>query len=449
MKKVLKIGGYARVSHEEQKKFGYSTNAQIEVIKKWCEKNNYHLTNIYVDEGYTASNMKRPQLQQMLDDLDKFDAIAITRLDRLSRNVLEANKMLEIFRNNKVDMMTIEEDDIDTTDADGMFMFQLKVSLAEREIRKTSERIKSVFKYKIKEGQPVSGQVPRGYKIATVNGIKKLVKNENEKEWVSEVFSYYAIHQSVRATMKHINRKYDFDRGYQVYNRILRNEVYTGLYYGNYNFCDPYISKEEYEKNQILINSNIRERKSKTYYLFTGLIKCPACNRTMVGSRQIKEKYNMTYYYYRCQGYYRQRNCEYNLHIRESFIEDYLLENVESLAKDYITKINSVKALKVPNAVKRKKSIEEELSNLNYIFMKKRIKQDEYDRLYEELENELKQLDQSEPITKDVEALTTFLNSGWHNIYNDLPRESKRSLWRSIVKEIHATPDSIEEVEFL
>lgn len=449
MKKILKIGGYARVSHEEQKKFGYSTNAQIKVIKNWCEKNNYHLTNIYIDEGFTASNMKRPQLQQMLSELHKFDALAITRLDRLSRNVLEANKILELLQKNKIDMITIEEDDIDTTDADGMFMFQLKVSLAEREIRKTSERIKSVFQYKIKEGQPVSGQVPRGYKIATINGTKRLVKNEDEKQWINEVFSYFATHQSVRGTMKYINRKYDFDRGYQVYNRILRNEIYTGFYYGNENFCDPYISKEEYKKNQIIINKNIRERKTKSCFLFTGLIKCPACNRNMAGSRNIKEKYNTTYYYYRCQGYYRQHNCNYNLHIRESLIEDYLLENVEKLANAYITKINGIKTLEVPNSIKRRKSIEEELKNLNYIFMKKRINQDEYDRLYEELENELKQLDYYEPQTKDVEALNTFLNSGWREIYNDLPRESKRSLWRGIVKQIHTTPDNIEEVEFL
>ena len=38
MKKVLKIGGYVRVSHEEQKKFGYSTKAQIEEIEKELKK---------------------------------------------------------------------------------------------------------------------------------------------------------------------------------------------------------------------------------------------------------------------------------------------------------------------------------------------------------------------------------------------------------------------------
>lgn len=446
MKKIIRVGGYARVSHEEQKKFGYSIDTQIDKIKKYCDLKEYQLVDIFIDEGFTASNMKRPRLLDLLNSLDKVDAIVFTRLDRLSRNVLEANKILATLQKNNVSMIAIEEEDINTGDADGLFMFNLKVSLAEREIKKTSERIKSVFEYKVKEGQVISGQVPRGYKI---DGSKRLIKNKEEEAWVSEVFSYYATHQSVRATMKHINNKYNFDRGYQVYNRILRNEVYTGLYMGNSNFTDPYITKEEYDRNQYLINKNIRDRKNKNYFLFSGLIRCPSCNRIMVGSNNIKKRYNMNYYYYRCQGYYRQRNCDYKYHIRETFIENYLLENVEELAKDYIAKVNSVKPLTISNSEKRKKSIKEELNNLNYIFMKKRIKQEEYDKLYEELEAELQRLENSTSELKDTKALVTFLNSGWRNIYDTLPRESKRSIWRNIVKEIDALPDKIIKVEFL
>lgn len=449
MKKVIRVGGYARVSTDEQKKYGYSIDSQVDKIKKYCELKEYKLVDMFIDEGFTASNMKRPRLTDLLNSLDKIDAIVFTRLDRFSRNVLEANKMLAILQKNNVSMIAIEEEDINTTDADGLFMFNLKVSLAEREIKKTSERIKSVFEYKVKEGQVISGQVPRGYKIDTVNGVKKLVKNEEEKAWIEEVFSHYATHQSLRATMKYINKKYNFDRGYQVYNRIIRNEVYTGQYMNNSNYTDPYITREQYDRNQITLNKNIRQRKNKTSYLFTGLIRCPACNRVMVGSQNIKVKYNVTYVYYRCQGYYRQYNCSYNLHIRETFIEEYLLNNVEALAKDYITQINNVKPIKISNSEKRKKSIKEELNNLNYIFMKKRITQEEYDKLYEELEAELKQLENNKPDVKDTKALIDFLNSGWRNIYDDLPKDSKRSIWRNLIKEIEATPDKIKKVEFL
>ena len=37
------------------------------------------------------------------------------------------------------------------------------------------------------------------------------------------------------------------------------------------------------------INKNIRERKNKNCFLFSGLIRCPACNRIMVGSNNIKK----------------------------------------------------------------------------------------------------------------------------------------------------------------
>lgn len=72
----------------------------------------------------------------MLSNLKNLDAIAFTRLDRLSRNVLEANKMLELLQQNNVAMISICEDDINTSTANGLFMFNLKVNLAEHELKK-------------------------------------------------------------------------------------------------------------------------------------------------------------------------------------------------------------------------------------------------------------------------------------------------------------------------
>ena len=68
----------------------------------------------------------------------------------------------------------IDEDDIDTSTADGMFMFNLKVSLAQRELAKGSERIITVFDYKVKNGKictaaeeiPVYGE----YDVVVVGG---------------------------------------------------------------------------------------------------------------------------------------------------------------------------------------------------------------------------------------------------------------------------------------
>ena len=446
VKKVLKVCGYVRVSTEEQKKYGFSIDAQIEKIKKYVELKEYQLENMYVDEGYSASNMKRPQLLNLLDNLDKIDAIIFTRLDRFSRNVLEANKMLSILQKNNVSMIAIEEEDINTSDADGLFMFNLKVSLAEREIKKTSERIKSVFEYKVKQGHVISGLASRGYKVSES---KTLVKNEEEEEWVNEVFSYYAAHHSIRATMIYINDKYNLNNGYQVYNRILKNELYTGTYRGNVNYTEPYITRKQYERNQKMIQSNIRERTNRNYYLFTGLIRCPECNRILAGCKQEKKNYDRSYFYYRCQGYYRQKNCNNKFMINESLVEDFLLKNVEQLAIEHIIKINDIKPISLSKSENRKKNIKEELKNLNYIFMKKRIKQEEYDVLYERLERELEELNKVTCEVKDIKNLMDFLDSDWKNIYDSLSRMNKRALWRNIIKEIDASPSNINQVEFL
>ena len=62
-------------------------------------------------------------------------------LDRFSRNVLDANIILKNLNDKGVSIKAINEDDIDTSTADGKFIFDLKLSLAERERNKTSERI--------------------------------------------------------------------------------------------------------------------------------------------------------------------------------------------------------------------------------------------------------------------------------------------------------------------
>lgn len=434
--KALKIGAYARVSHDEQKKYGYSIQAQIEKLTKWCDDEKHQLVDMFVDEGYTAGNMKRPKLLEMLDRLGEFDVIIFTRLDRFSRNVLEANKMLELLQKHNVALISIEEDDIDTSTADGMFMFQLKVSLAERELRKGSERIKSVFEYKVKEGQPISGSVPMGYKIGIEDNKKKVVLDEDYMPIVEDIFRHFAKHHSVRKTMEYTNNKYGINRGYIAYNRILKNPLYTGIYKGNENYCTPYITYQDFIRNQELIKKNIRFRKSKNVYLFTSLIRCPRCGGTFVGGKNVNKRYNRTYYSYRCLKRYVHKACSFDRSISESLIEPYLLDNIDKLVKDHIYRVTEIKPAKINDAKKRIKDIKDEMDKLNYMFMKKRIETKDYDRQYDELEKELKQLQKDAPKEADISHLRDFLNSGWRNIYDSLNRENKRALWGNIIKEI-------------
>ena len=451
--RAKRIAGYVRVSHDEQKKYGYSVQAQIERIKKYAEETGSQLVEIYVDEGFTATKMKRPDLLRMLDNLHTFDVLVFTRLDRFSRNVLDANNMVKLMEEYNVGIKSIEEDDIDTSTADGKFNFDLRVSLAEREARKSGERIKSIFEFKIKNGQPISGNQPYGYTIETKDNKKKIVKDETLVPIIEDIFKHFSKHHTIRGTMTYINGKYDINKNYNCIHRVITSKEYYGEYEGNLNYYPPFITKEEYEKNQERVKANIKERKGSKYYLFTSLMKCPFCGWKMVGKYSKRNNKNGTtkeYYGYICSNNQRNKMCSSGKVINENYILEYLLENVEELAKKHIAEVVEVKPIEQPNLPQNRiNEILEELDRLNHMFRKKRISVKEYDKDCEALEKELASLEKEVPKESDITILEEFLRSNWKEVYNSLDKENQRALWRNLIKEIIFDKEFKIDVDFL
>jgi DNA invertase Pin-like site-specific DNA recombinase len=447
MKKATRAALYERVSHDEQSKFGFSIQNQVERLTKYAEENNLQIVEHYTDEGYSAGSMKRPALQRMLNDLHKFDVIIFTKLDRFTRNVLDANEMVKILDREGVAIRAIDEEDVDTTTADGMFMFNLKVSLAQRELKKGSERILTVFDYKVKHGQPISGGVTFGYKIATVgDGTKRVVKNEEEAHIVEDMFDYFLKHQSIRQTALYINDKYDLNFAYLTYNRFFKREIYAGVYRGNTEYCEPYISRKTFERVQEVIKSNIRVRKNNNVYLFSGLITCPKCGRRLTGIC-VENQYKVKYAYYRCDSSQMRHKCDFKS-LREEEVEEFILQNINRLANEYICEA-SVEIDKKPKPKIDIKEIQEEIDLLNYQFRKKRISVKEYDHEYEQLEKRLAEAKREMPEEADLSGLQSFLNSGWENVYHALEKTDRRALLRSVIKEIEIDIDRNIDVRFL
>lgn len=445
MLKVLRTAEYGRVSTDEQSKYGFSIQNQIDRLDTYVEENNLMLVDRFIDDGYSAGSTNRPELQRLLANLDKIDLIIFTKLDRFTRNVLDANEMVKLFEKNNVSIKAIDEEDVDTSTADGMFMFNLKVSLAQRELKKGSERIKTVFDYKVKQGQPLTNQ-PFGYIIEEQeNGIKKVVKDREVEHIVNEIFEHFLTHQSIRGTMDYINEKHNLDFSYNKYNRILKETRFFGLYRGNENYCSPYITKETFDKIQHLKKKNIKVRKNKHTYLFSGLIRCPKCNRKMSGLYK-KNRYDKVYYYYRCNGL-RDHNCDIK-NIREDLIEEFLLQNINRLVQEYICEVN----VEIDNKPKPKidiKEITDEMDNINYMFRKKRMSQQEYDYEYELLEKKLAEAEREMPKEADLSGLQAFLNSGWQNVYKNLEKAEQRALFRSVIEEINMDENGVISVVFI
>lgn len=443
MRKILRVGGYARVSTDEQKKFGYSIQAQCDEIERWCKSTDNQLIKLYIDEGYSASTMNRPQLKEMLNNLRDLDIIVFTRLDRLSRNVFEANTMLKLLDQHNVAMKAICEDDIDTSTANGLFIFNLKVNLAQHELDKGSERIKAVFDFKIKAGQPVTGSLPYGYKIDNSANTKRIIKDEETEHIVNDIFSHFETHHSVRATTMHINEKYGLNRHYSTYRKILSRHFYTGIYRDNPNYAPPYITPEQFEKNQELIKKNLRVKKNKNIYLFSTLIKCPSCGGTFVGKYYTNQ--DKRYYAYRC-GNANMIACNFKRSISEKKIEKFLIANLDKLITEQI-KVTEIKSKQKSNPNKRVAEIKREMENLTYVFRKGRISPSQYDLEYTELETELNKL-KTKPSQENYDHLKSLLSSDWRAIYDNLTKENKRSFWQNTIKKIQIDESLEISIEF-
>lgn len=98
--------GYARVSTEEQ-----NEDAQLDALNaSGCEK-------LYV-EKCSGKSKNRPELARMMDSLRKDDVVVVQRLDRLGRSLKDLIELLDGFKQNGVQFISLNEN-IDTTSSVG------------------------------------------------------------------------------------------------------------------------------------------------------------------------------------------------------------------------------------------------------------------------------------------------------------------------------------------
>lgn len=188
---MTKAAGYIRVSTEEQSQHGYSLEAQIEAVKKYCELQKWELVRIYRDDGYSGSSMERPGLQQLLEDvpLGQFNVVVVWKLDRLSRNLKETLYLLDdVLEKNGICFTSIQEQ-FDTTTPIGKAVMQIIAVFAQLERDMITERMKFGKYQKARQGQFPGGHIFYGYKKDPSTGEFEI--SEEEARIVRLIYHWY------------------------------------------------------------------------------------------------------------------------------------------------------------------------------------------------------------------------------------------------------------------
>lgn len=271
---------YTRVSTDYQFEEGYSLDAQEEKLKKWCELKDYDSFRVYADGGWSGSNLNRPRMQDLIEDIRhrRVKAVVVYKLDRLSRSQKDTLYLLEdIFIPNNVDFISLNEN-FDTSTSYGRAMIGILSVFAQLERENIRERTRMGMYERVKDGYWMGGgAIPFGYDYDSNQDI--LVPNEHAKD-VKAIFRLYIDGYSTTqlATMfpvasdRHIT---------QILDRI----TYTGkisykgeLFDGRH---EAIIDEETFEKAQIQRKMRSTKGVPRNDYLFSGMIYCGKCGAKM------------------------------------------------------------------------------------------------------------------------------------------------------------------------
>lgn len=368
----LKLALYARVSSEEQRE-GQTIDSQIAELERFARDKGWECVDVYKDDGWSGALLSRPELDRLRDDArdGRFQAVLINDVDRLARNVmhlgiikrdLERHGVRVVFRKLPSESSPTQN-----------LMVNILGSFAEFEREMIADRTRRGRRHKVEERQQYLGCIAAyGYRYtrkdraAGRDGVLEIVPSEATV--VKQMFEWVDLEGlSARRVVDRLNKGQMPTRGgsrqwaKSSVLRILRNEMYAGVwYYNKFQGCEPaktarfpryrrhlnsslrrrprtewlpvtmpeslrLVPRDRWERVQQRLNRNIAfsPRNEKHFYLLKGLTQCNGCKARYVGEPCHGK------FYYRCHA-----RCGRCPMVKEGDLDETVLSAVRELLRN-------------------------------------------------------------------------------------------------------------------
>lgn len=299
----MRVAIYVRVSTDEQAKEGFSIPAQRERLRAFCASQGWDLVQEYVEEGWSAKDLERPKMKQLLLDVKrgKVDIVLVYRLDRLTRSVLDLYLLLKTFDDHNVAFRSATEV-YDTSTAMGRLFITLVAALAQWERENLAERVKFGIEQMINDGKKPGGHSPFGYKFDKDFNCEIL---EHEAKYVQMIFQLYCDGFGYRAIADRLNTlKIKPRRAIKWNHNSVRDMLTNEMYIGTYRWGDkvilnnhtPIINETLFRQAQKTMKGKEMDRRRIGKFILTGILKCGHCDNNMQGMFDKRDQKT----YYRC-----------------------------------------------------------------------------------------------------------------------------------------------------
>lgn len=306
--KRIRVAAYARVSTGKEAML-HSLASQVEYYSHYIRSTpGWEYAGVYADEAKTGTKDSRENFQRMLTDCraGKIDHILSKSISRFARNTVT---LLETVRELKALGISVyfEEQNIDTSTADGELMLSILASYAQEESLSTSENMKWRIRSNFQQGLAWNPTL-LGYRYE--EGV--FVIQPEEAEIVRQIYDRYLDGMGATAIAKLLNESGKVSRfgnawGQRSIMLILQNDSYTGNLLLQKTFSENHLTKKKkYNEGQLpmyhiqnsheaiiplekynAVQAEIKRRaekyakphRNKGNYLFSGLLVCGICGK--------------------------------------------------------------------------------------------------------------------------------------------------------------------------
>jgi site-specific DNA recombinase len=184
-RKITMNIGYIRISHTDSLD-GTSLEVQEKRIKAYAELSGFKIDKVYSEICSGSVNFsKRPVFTKVLNDLKKGSILVVSRLDRLSRSILDTLELVRDFTNENKQLAITDIGNCHTDGVSKVFITILS-AVAEVEVNNISNRIKASKEIAKKEHKFLGGFAEFGY---TRNSDGSYSVNEKEREIFSSIIN--------------------------------------------------------------------------------------------------------------------------------------------------------------------------------------------------------------------------------------------------------------------
>lgn len=341
---------YIRLSVEDGHGRSNSIENQQLILNDYvCDKPEFNVCGIYIDNGLTGTNFNRPNFQRMLTDIEsgKISCVIVKDLSRLGRNAIDTGYYIEqYFVQHKIRFIAVNDsyDTADTNSTRNGIILPLKNMVNEAYALDIGKKIRSAAHQAMLDGDFIGARVPFGYKKSPDN-CHKLIVDEETAPIVRQIFEWAADGIGINAITVRLNemgaitssvyksrtseveKKYRQNRNWTTFTvaHILDNPVYMGdMVQGKSKTIEhkqqdappeeyiivrdtheAIVSRELFETANKIRSAVREEYKSKpinaySENIFKGLVFCPHCGKPLHRQRGKIRKDGTGIYRFHC-----------------------------------------------------------------------------------------------------------------------------------------------------